>query len=80
MLDWNTIISFKRFGQKHTGQDARSDFRRDYDKSYFYPDSDDCKTKHRYFHFPKCFRTQQTYAPLEVSSGRSIGHIVGMKK
>ncbi|MCB0661002.1 MAG: HD domain-containing protein, partial [Saprospiraceae bacterium] len=81
MLDWNTIISFKRFGQKHTGQDARSDFRRDYDKIIFLSGFRRLQNKTQVFPLPgNVFVHNRLTHSLEVSSvGRSIGHIVGEK-
>ncbi|MEZ4910030.1 MAG: dNTP triphosphohydrolase [Saprospiraceae bacterium] len=79
MFDWNSCISFRRFGPKHSMSDARSDFRRDYDKIIFLSAFRRLQNKTQVFPLPgNVFVHNRLTHSLEVSCvGRSIGHIVG---
>lgn len=79
MFDWNSCVSFKRFGPKHSMSDARSDFRRDYDKIIFLSAFRRLQNKTQVFPLPgNVFVHNRLTHSLEVSCvGRSIGQIVG---
>lgn len=54
MMNWNTLISAKRFGLEEFHEERienRSEFQRDYDRLVFSALSGDCKTKRRFFRF-----------------------------
>ena len=51
MMNWNQLISAKRFGMEEfheERQENRSEFQRDYDRLISPPLSADCKTKPKY--------------------------------
>ena len=55
MMNWNTLISAKRFGLEEFHQERhenRSEFQRDYDRLVF---SAPCRTKHKSFPFRGVF-------------------------
>lgn len=54
-MNWNTLISAKRFGLEEFHQERhenRSEFQRDYDRLVFSAPSAVCRTKPRYSLFP----------------------------
>ena len=51
-MNWNTLISAKRFGLEEFHQERhenRSEFQRDYDRLVFSDPSAACRTKHKFF-------------------------------
>lgn len=58
MMNWNTLISAKRFGLEEFHQERhenRSEFQRDYDRLVSQLPSAACRTKHKSFPFRVVF-------------------------
>lgn len=79
MMDWNTLISAKRFGLEEFHKERhenRSGFRRDYGRLIFSTAlSGDCRTRHKCSTCPAAYSLPVAGHSLEVSCvGRSLGN------
>lgn len=78
MMDWNTLISYKRFGQEEKHEvriESRTEFQRDYDRLIFSAPFRRMQNKTQVFPLPgSVFVHNRLTHSLEVSSvGRSLG-------